>query len=137
MLILKKGTLPLLAVDSLSLEVARNECFGLLGINGAGKTTLLSMLVGLDKPSSGDAYIEGLSVQTQMRKIQVGGHPLAVYIDVAYLTGSIFQRSIGICPQSDIMLPLLTCEEYLLFYARLKGLCRNEEISCVVRGFSP
>lgn len=47
------------AVESLSLAIARGECFGLLGTSGAGKTTALNMLVGLLQPSSGGATIGG------------------------------------------------------------------------------
>ena len=35
------------AVDGLSFEVRRGECFGLLGPNGAGKTTTIEILEGL------------------------------------------------------------------------------------------
>ena len=43
------------AVDSLSIEVARGEIFGFLGANGAGKTTAIRMFCGLLKPSAGEA----------------------------------------------------------------------------------
>jgi ATP-binding cassette subfamily F protein 3 len=42
-----------LAVDEVSLEVARGEVMALLGPNGAGKTTLLRCLAGLDQPDTG------------------------------------------------------------------------------------
>ena len=44
---------PVEAVRGLDLEVARGECFGLLGPNGSGKTTTIEILEGLDDlPSS-------------------------------------------------------------------------------------
>ena len=46
-----------LAVQRLDLAVAAGECFGLLGPNGAGKSTSISMLVGLQEPSAGTAFI--------------------------------------------------------------------------------
>jgi len=49
------------AVDRLSLEVARGECFGLLGPNGAGKTTTIEILEGLLEPDAGDVHILGLT----------------------------------------------------------------------------
>src|SRR3954462_7094472 len=48
------------AVDGLSLEVPRGECFGLLGPNGAGKTTTVEILEGLTEPTSGDVEVLGL-----------------------------------------------------------------------------
>ncbi|MFZ1062825.1 MAG: ABC transporter ATP-binding protein [Acidimicrobiales bacterium] len=48
-----------LAVDSLDLNVDAGEVVGFLGPNGAGKTTTLRMLLGLLRPTSGDAMILG------------------------------------------------------------------------------
>lgn len=48
-----------LAVDRLSLAVARGEVYGLLGENGAGKTTTLRMILGLLLPTSGFAEVDG------------------------------------------------------------------------------
>lgn len=50
------------AVNSLSLSVKRGELFSLLGVNGAGKTTAIKMLCGLSKPTSGDAFLNGMSI---------------------------------------------------------------------------
>ncbi|MBV9737232.1 MAG: ABC transporter ATP-binding protein, partial [Candidatus Eremiobacteraeota bacterium] len=47
------------AVNDLTLRVKRGEIFGFLGPNGAGKTTAVKMLLGLARPSSGDAAILG------------------------------------------------------------------------------
>jgi ABC-2 type transport system ATP-binding protein len=47
------------AVDGLSLEVSRGECFGLLGPNGAGKTTTIEILEGLLVPDAGDVQVLG------------------------------------------------------------------------------
>jgi ABC-2 type transport system ATP-binding protein len=48
-----------LAVDGLSLEVQRGECFGLLGPNGAGKTTTVEILEGLLEPTAGEVEVLG------------------------------------------------------------------------------
>ena len=50
------------AVDGLSLEVGRGEVFGFLGPNGAGKTTAVKMLMGLVRPTAGQARILGQPV---------------------------------------------------------------------------
>ena len=48
---------PYVALDGLTLEVARGEVFGFLGPNGAGKTTTLKLLMQLIFPTSGRAWI--------------------------------------------------------------------------------
>ena len=57
---LKKRYGDVVAVDGLSLEVRRGECFGLLGPNGAGKTTTIEILEGLIAPDAGDVEVLGL-----------------------------------------------------------------------------
>jgi ABC-2 type transport system ATP-binding protein len=49
----------IVAVDDLELRVRRGEVYGFLGPNGAGKTTTLRMLLGLVRPTSGDAAVLG------------------------------------------------------------------------------
>ena len=58
------------AVDSVSLQVARGELFGLLGSNGAGKTTIISILCGLLKPTSGSAAVGGYDAQRETAKVK-------------------------------------------------------------------
>ena len=49
----------IVAVDALDLRVRRGEVYGFLGPNGAGKTTTLRMLLGLVRPTSGQAAVLG------------------------------------------------------------------------------
>jgi ABC-2 type transport system ATP-binding protein len=49
----------IVAVDHVDLTVAPGDVFGLLGPNGAGKTTLLRMLLGLIRPTTGQAQLFG------------------------------------------------------------------------------
>lgn len=51
------------ALDEVSFEVRQGEIFGLLGHNGAGKSTALGVMLGLVHPDSGEARIDGVSVQ--------------------------------------------------------------------------
>lgn len=50
------------ALTNLSLSVAPGEIFCLLGANGAGKTTTINLFLGLIKPTSGKALINGVEV---------------------------------------------------------------------------
>lgn len=52
-----------LALDEITLQVKGGEIYGLIGPNGAGKTTAIKLLVGLLKPSSGQAFVNGFDVQ--------------------------------------------------------------------------
>jgi ABC-type multidrug transport system ATPase subunit len=70
-----------------------------LGINGAGKTTTLSMLTGDLQPTSGEAYISGLSLSDPNTR-----------------------KLIGFCPQTDPLLELMTGWETLWFFGRVRGI---------------
>ena len=48
-----------LALDDLNLRVPRGSIFGYLGPNGAGKTTTIRILLGLLRPTAGEAYLLG------------------------------------------------------------------------------
>ena len=48
-----------LAVEDVTLDIARTELFALLGASGCGKTTLLRMLAGFEQPSAGRILIDG------------------------------------------------------------------------------
>ena len=50
------------AVDDVSLDIARGEFFALLGPSGCGKTTLLRMLAGFETPSAGALLLEGVDL---------------------------------------------------------------------------
>ncbi|MEM4416563.1 MAG: ABC transporter ATP-binding protein [Nitrososphaerota archaeon] len=62
----------LTAVDHVSFNVIEGDVFSLLGPNGAGKTTTVEILECLRTPTSGDAWIKGLSVRDpkDVRKIK-------------------------------------------------------------------
>ena len=51
------------AVDNVSMKIARGELFGLLGPNGAGKSTLTKMLCGMINPTSGTIKVGGRNIR--------------------------------------------------------------------------
>ena len=75
-------------IENISLTVKKGEIFGFLGPNGTGKTTTIRTLLGLLKPTSGEAYIFGKNIEDNIVEIrsQVGYIPgeLALY---EHLTG--------------------------------------------------
>ncbi|HEY3674616.1 MAG TPA: ABC transporter ATP-binding protein [Candidatus Tumulicola sp.] len=63
------------AVVDLTLTIEPGCVFGFLGPNGAGKTTVLKMLLGLTRPSSGDALLFGRSIRLPRARERVGYLP--------------------------------------------------------------
>uniref|UniRef100_A0A8C2G1S6 P-type phospholipid transporter n=1 Tax=Cyprinus carpio TaxID=7962 RepID=A0A8C2G1S6_CYPCA len=94
-----------LAVDGLTLGFYEGQITSFLGHNGAGKTTTMSILTGLFPPTSGTAYIMGKDIRSELSSIR---------------------RSLGVCPQHNVLFSMLTAEEHIWFYARLKGLSEEE-----------
>lgn len=89
-------------LSGLSFEVPRGTITGYLGVNGAGKTTTIKVLVGINRPSGGEAAI--------------GGHP----------TGSPeAQRLLGYFPEAPFFYDGLSGRELLDFYGRLAGMERS------------
>lgn len=74
-------------VNNVSLKVEKGEIVGLLGPNGAGKTTSFYMIVGLEKPDSGEIFISDVNISNLpiYRRAQLG---------ISYLTqeASIFRK---------------------------------------------
>nr|XP_055034932.1 phospholipid-transporting ATPase ABCA1b [Misgurnus anguillicaudatus] len=94
-----------LAVDGLTLGFYEGQITSFLGHNGAGKTTTMSILTGLFPPTSGTAYIMGRDIRSELSSIR---------------------QSLGVCPQHNVLFSMLTVEEHIWFYARLKGLSEEE-----------
>ena len=59
------------AVKNLSLNIERGSFTVILGHNGSGKSTLAKMLNGLNKPTSGDVFVDGLNTKDEKTEIEV------------------------------------------------------------------
>lgn len=60
----------MVALEDVNIEVKPGELFGLLGPNGAGKTTLIKILTTLLAPTTGQAWVDGLNVETEPEKVR-------------------------------------------------------------------
>jgi len=104
------------AVKGLNLDLFQDDITVLLGHNGAGKTTTISMLTGLLPPTSGDAIVyddmgRAMSVSNDLHSVR---------------------KSLGICPQHDVLYPDLTVQEHLVLFAIIKGVRGSDEIDRAV-----
>ena len=77
----------------------QGQITALLGHNGAGKTTTMSILTGLFSPSSGTAYVNGCSIVNNIDGVR---------------------KSLGLCPQHNVLFDRLTVKEHLEFFISLK-----------------
>jgi ABC-2 type transport system ATP-binding protein len=87
------------ALNDLTVEVRPGEVFGLLGPNGSGKTTTIKLLLGLMRPTSGDAFV-------------FGGDP----------TDRAVKHRIGYLPEETYLYKFLNAGETLAFFGRLFGM---------------
>ena len=88
------------ALDALDLEIADGEVFGYLGPNGAGKSTTIALLLGLIRPTSGEAQIFGMDVRRDAT---------AIHQRLAYV------------PSESNLWPSLTGAETMRFLANVHG----------------
>ncbi|OKZ82785.1 MAG: hypothetical protein BHW06_09530 [Clostridium sp. 44_14] len=86
------------ALKQIDLDI-EHGVFGLLGKNGAGKTTLMKILSTLSEPTSGEVWIDGVSI-AEKKKIR---------------------EKIGYCPQELSFYPNETCEDILEYILALSG----------------
>ena len=63
------------ALRGLNLQVPAGSIFGFLGRNGAGKTTAMKVLLGMARPTSGDARVFGLPADRRTRAWTSAGAP--------------------------------------------------------------
>ncbi|MGQ9779052.1 MAG: ATP-binding cassette domain-containing protein [Bacillota bacterium] len=93
------------AVDRLNLRVPKGSIFGFLGPNGAGKTTTLRMLLGLARPTAGEALILGEPITDPARR---------------------YRRRVGYLPDVPGFYDWMRPREFLRFAGELFGLGGRE-----------
>jgi ABC-2 type transport system ATP-binding protein len=95
------------ALDRLTLSIDRGQILGFVGPNGAGKTTTIKILVGLARPSSGQARIAGVDCVREPRKLK---------------------RLVGYMPDTFGAYDNMRVGEYLDFFGAAFGLSRRERL---------
>jgi putative ABC transport system ATP-binding protein len=56
------GEVPIRAADGITFEIFSGELTVVLGPSGAGKSTVLNIIGGMDRPTSGDIWVEGKNI---------------------------------------------------------------------------
>jgi putative ABC transport system ATP-binding protein len=101
------------ALRGVDLELHKGEFTAIAGPSGSGKSTLLHLLGGLDRPSSGEIFLEGQPMSAlskdQLAKLRL--------------------TSIGFVFQAYNLIPVLTVIENTAFVLELQGVVRSERIA--------
>ncbi len=99
------GDVAVHALDGVSLTIDHGELVAVMGPSGSGKSTLMHILAGLDRPTSGQAWIGDDEIST---------------LNDDRLT-EIRRRHVGFIFQSFNLLPMLSANENILLPARIAG----------------
>lgn len=93
------------ALDGVNLEVEKGEFVAIVGTSGSGKSTLLHMLGGLDRPTSGNVFVEGKDISN------LEENPLCIFR----------RRKIGFVFQNYNLVPVLNVYENIVLPIELDG----------------
>ena len=94
------------AVKGISCKIFSNMITCILGHNGAGKTTLINCVTGINPPTSGEVFLNGVDV----------------YSNPNILTGKV-----GYCTAQDVLYDFMTVSEFLTFICLLKGVTNVQD----------
>jgi len=81
----------IVALEEVSFEVARGECFGLIGGNGSGKSTLLKLVAGMLRPTLGEVAVSGRVAA--LIELGAGFHPEISGRENVYINGAVLGLS--------------------------------------------
>lgn len=105
------GENEIIAVDDLSFSVEKGDFVAIVGASGSGKSTLLHLLGGVDRPTSGKVYIDGVDIYA------MDNDPLAIFR----------RRQVGLIYQFYNLIPILNVEENIALPCKLDGRKVDEE----------
>ena len=106
------GSIETPALNGVDLELHEGEFTAVAGPSGSGKSTLLHLLGGLDRPTSGEIYLEGTAM-SGLSKDQLARLRLT---------------NLGFVFQAYNLIPVLTVLENTAFVLELQGIVRGERI---------
>jgi putative ABC transport system ATP-binding protein len=103
--VVTSGEAPLTILDDVGFAVDAGDAVAVVGASGSGKTTLLGLLAGLDRPSSGDVWLDGNALSGLDEDARA----------------ALRQRLLGFVFQSFQLLPALTALENVMLPLELAG----------------
>ncbi len=103
-----KGLNKVVALDNVSFSVKKSEFVAIVGASGSGKSTLMHLIGGVDKPTSGKVYIDGVDIYNMSMD------SLCIFR----------RRQVGLIYQFYNLIPILTVKENILLPSSLD----NKEI---------
>jgi putative ABC transport system ATP-binding protein len=103
--IVTSGDAPLTILDHVGFAIDAGETVAVIGASGSGKTTLLGLLAGLDRPTSGEVWLDGIALSMQDEDARA----------------ALRARLLGFVFQSFQLLPALTALENVMLPLELKG----------------
>ena len=112
----KMGETLISAVDGVSLEVRAGEFIALLGSSGSGKSTLLNLIAGLDRPTSGNIFVNGRDLGA-MTSEELARHR---------------RETVGMVFQAFNLMPRMTLEENVELPLRLAEVSRTDRAARVL-----
>jgi putative ABC transport system ATP-binding protein len=101
---------PVQALVDVDFELRAGEFVSLAGPSGSGKSTLLNLIGGLDRPTSGEVYVDGVALST---------------LNEAHLS-DLRLNKIGFVFQAYNLIPVLSARENVEFIMQLQGVSANE-----------
>ena len=108
----KLGSEEVHALNGINLKVEPREFVALIGRSGSGKTTLLNIIAGLDRPTSGEVYLDGNRIDNLPES------------DLTKLR----RRDLGFIFQSFGLLPLLSAQENVELPLRIAGFSHGDRV---------
>ena len=107
-----KGESKVVALDDVSFTVEKGEFVAIVGASGSGKSTLLHLIGGVDKPTSGQVFINGKDIY------QMTDDTLAIFR----------RRQIGLVYQFYNLIPILNALENITLPLELDGRHVDEKL---------
>ena len=100
------------ALNRINLEIETGEICCILGTSGSGKSTLLNIMAGLEKPTKGAVFIDGVDM------VKLNEKQLALFR----------QKNIGFIFQSYNLLPTMTAIENVALPLEFKGVPKQKRV---------
>jgi len=105
-----ENSLPVHAVNGIDLQIDAGEFTAIVGPSGSGKTTLLNIVGGLDDPTEGDVFIDGVKINALSGRQKTDFR----------------MRNIGFVFQAYNLIPVFTARENVEFIMHLQGKLKSE-----------